>query len=209
VTGMLKAQGLSRALLLAGLAGLVFAGAAAAAQKVTFASGTQLVVSRVEAKENVLVLHLLEGGQIAVPKAVVAKVESMSNAEAMEEWKRALHRSGTTASAEGEEGKEGTPAYQPPLGAEERDEVTPGGLAAGGGGMVPTTRDAFMNQRPQLVTDPNASRGPGQDQAKADVMRRLARGEKLPGSTAYGRDYWSGDPSRGGTKKGPAAKKAK
>jgi hypothetical protein len=188
----------ARAVVLAGLAVWLWGAAAGAADRVSFASGMELVVKKVEEKENVVVLHLLEGGQIAVPREVVVEVKALSQTEAMEAWERA--RQAHPAAPEGEPGlqekmEKARPGYESPVSRErDRDDVTPAGIARGGGGMVPTTRDAFLKERPNLVTSPSSSGQHGPTvRATEDMVRRLSRGVRKPALGLYGREYWMGD----------------
>lgn len=79
------------------LAFAVCAAPAGAAERVVFHGGHSILVRQVEAKGDLLVLELLEGGTITLPKSAVESRERVDAASAMEEWKKE-HRSTTVAS---------------------------------------------------------------------------------------------------------------
>jgi len=63
-------------------------GPAAASEKVTFHGGNSLLVQRTLTQGDMIVLHLLDGGTIKLPRSAIQSMEHMDRRAAMEEWKR-------------------------------------------------------------------------------------------------------------------------
>ena len=177
-----------RRVLLPALAALLCAGLLGAAEKVSFTSGTDLLVSKVEEKGELYVLHLLEGGQIAVPKEVVAAVSELDTAQAMEEWRRRHKGSGDKGDGER------SSSYQAPMTGSYRSETGPSSHSYSFGGNNSLTREKLMSTRPEYATNPSRSVERGRHTSQnQEMLKRIRRGEKLPGSEPYGREAFMGD----------------
>jgi len=69
-------------------AALILAPGLWAAERVVFPGGHSILVQRTQVVDDQIVLHLLEGGTIALPRSAVESREYLDREEALKEWKK-------------------------------------------------------------------------------------------------------------------------
>jgi hypothetical protein len=80
---------------------LFLAGGLPAAEKVVFPGGHSILVQRTQVVDDQIVLHLLEGGTIALPRSAVESREYLDREEALKEWKKGRGGDTVTSNPEG------------------------------------------------------------------------------------------------------------